>query len=158
MTCNQHIPIHNRLPLEKDRKRVYENLLNRINVVLLMITQSNIQQESPKKTILDLGWSVLSRQPFSSDLETSNFHLFHPPQNAQDQMKTFVENFFYSKPAEFYLRRLTNYLINVEKLFKIIANILLIEVYSLFNHLWMDNILQNGNYLWLKPIYSKLIQ
>ena len=61
---------------------------------------------------MDLGWSVLSYLPYSPDLAPSDFHFFRSLQNVlknkkfsqEEQVKTFVENFLSSKPAEFYLR------------------------------------------------------
>ena len=67
-----------------------------------------------QEKILDLGWSVLSHPPYSPDLTSSDFHLFCSLQNAlndkkfsqEDEVKTFVENIFNLKPAEFYLREI----------------------------------------------------
>ena len=76
-----------------------------------MIMQGYIQEEchfSKSGKILDLGWNVL---PYSPDHAQSHFHLFCSLQNVpndknfsqEDQIKTFVENFLNSKPAEYYL-------------------------------------------------------
>ena len=53
-----------------------------------------------QEKILDLGWPVLPHPPYSIDLVSSDFHLFHSQQNArnekkfsQDLVKTFMENF-----------------------------------------------------------------
>ena len=78
--------------------------------------QVHIQQEPCRKKILNLDWSVLFHPPYSSDLTSSDFHLFHSLQNAlndkefshEDQEKTLVESFLISKPSEFYLRKLKN--------------------------------------------------
>ena len=41
--------------------------------------------------ILDLGWSVLPHQPYSSDLIPCDFHLFHSLQNALNDNKYWIK-------------------------------------------------------------------
>ena len=64
--------------------------------------------------MLDFGWSVLTHQPFSTDLAPSDFHLFPVLQNTlnnkkityDDQVKPFKGISDSLKPAEFYERKI----------------------------------------------------
>ena len=95
---------------------------------------------------MDLDWSVLLRWPYSSDLAPSGFYLFPFLQNALKDKNIF------SRRGENIWERLTqnqlnliweepsSYLMNSKRWFKIIVNILLIEINSLLNHSWINYI------------------
>ena len=95
---------------ENLRKCLRHVLVNRRNVELL---HDNTRLHSviiKREKILDFGLSFLLYPSYSPDLATSDFHLFRSLQNTlndkkcsqKDQVKTFVENFLCSKPAEFF--------------------------------------------------------
>ena len=124
----------------QELQHVHENLLtkchtlvNRRKVVLFYDSARQYSVKIIQENILDLCWSVLPHPPYSA---LNNFHLFSSQQNAlndkkfcQNQVKILEENFFSSKSTEFYLRKSISNLINDKRWFKIMANILLIEIH-----------------------------
>ena len=100
-------------------QRVHQSLLekrpalvNRKNVVLLHDNARPHTARVTQENVLELGCSVLPHPPYSPDLVPSDYHLFRSLQNSlmgtnfsnEDQVREFVENFFTSKPAEFYAK------------------------------------------------------
>ena len=63
-----------------------------------------------RQKMLDLGWEVLPHPPYSPDLAPSDYHLFLSLSNAMqnlrfddgDKLNQWLENFFDSKPEQFY--------------------------------------------------------
>ena len=124
--------------------------------------QDHFLLESHWKKILDLGWSVLPQLAYSSDLVTSDFHLFYSLQNAlnnnkfsqEDQVKTSVKNFLSLIQAEFYLRRISKLPYKWQEA---------IQNYSKYTIDWNEYIVRlfmnkfyftKTNYLWLKPVVT----
>ena len=134
-------------------QRVYENLIkrptlvNRRNAVLLYDNTKPHSSRITQEKILDFGWSLLLHPPYSLELATSDFRLFLSLQNAlngkrfsQDHANVFIENILSWKPAEFLLMK--NQATWFKRWFKIMANVLLIEIDSFLNYSWMNYILQ----------------
>ena len=88
----------------------------------------NQQASSQKFRQLIFSWSVLLHPSYSSGFAPSDFH----------QVKMFAEIFL---RLNFTWEESTSYLINGKRWFKIIVNILSIEIYSLLNNSWMNYIL-----------------
>ena len=73
----------------------------------------------PHIAIQELDWEVLPHPPYSPDLAPSDFHLFRSLPNAlrgvsfnnNEEVKMWLDEFFESKPTDFYCR-------GVEKLVK----------------------------------------
>ena len=87
-------------------------LVNRKNVLHdnARLHTARVTQEK----ILELDWSVLLHLLYSPGLAPSDYHLFRSLQNSlidtnfsnEDQVREFVENFFRSKPPEFYAKEI----------------------------------------------------
>ena len=123
-------------------QRVHENLVMRRNLVLYDNARPNSTRITQEK-ILDLGWTLL---PYSLDLVSSNFHFFFCSlQNVlldkkyfeKELVKTFAEDL--NSKLSFTKEESTSYLI--KRWFKIMVNILLIEMNSLLNYSWINYIL-----------------
>lgn len=65
-----------------------------------------------KNTLQELGWEVIPHPPYSPDLAPSDFHLFRSLSNNlqgtsfpnEDALLTWLDDFFNSKPRDFYRR------------------------------------------------------
>ena len=123
--------------------RKHLTLLNK-RVVLL---HDNTRQPSVRiiqEKILDLDWSVLPHPPYSPDLASSDFCLFFFSTKWQKtflkriRWKCFQKTSWAQNQVNFTWEESTNYLINGKRWFKIMANILLIE---LLNYSWINHIL-----------------
>ena len=87
-------------------------LVDRKNVVLLHGNARPHTARVTQKIFLELGWFVLPHPPYSPHLVPCHYHLYRSMQNSlmgtnfsnEDQVREFVENFFTSKPAEFYAK------------------------------------------------------
>lgn len=63
-----------------------------------------------RQKLIDFGWEVLPHPPYSPDLAPTDYHLFLSLSNAmqgktfidEDDMERWLNNFFESKPEEFY--------------------------------------------------------
>ena len=68
--------------------------------------------EPVTRKIQELGWQVLPHPPYSPDLAPSDYHLFLSLSNDlrersfrdEDELKRYIQQFFDSKPPEFYAR------------------------------------------------------
>ena len=84
------------------------------NVVLLHENARPHTRRVTQEKFVELGWSVLPHLPYFPDLAPSDYHLFRSLQNSlmgtnfsnEDQVQRFIENFFTSKLAEFYAKRI----------------------------------------------------
>ena len=122
---------------------VHENLLTKCPT---LINRQDIMQEK----ILDLGWSVLPHPPYSPDLASSDFNLFHSLWNAlndkkfsqENHVKTFGKTFWAQNQLNLTWEESTSYLIDGKKWRKMLGNILLIEINSLFNDSWINYVLR----------------
>ena len=65
-----------------------------------------------KEAIQTLGWEVLQHPPYSPDLAPSDFYLFRSLSNALHgvtfnndvELRTWLDDFFESRPVDFYRR------------------------------------------------------
>jgi histone-lysine N-methyltransferase SETMAR len=68
--------------------------------------------EPVTQKIRELGWQVSPHPPYSPDLAPSDYHLFRALTNNlrersfrdEDELRRCIQEFFYSKPPEFYKR------------------------------------------------------
>ena len=108
-------------------------VVKRRDVVLLLDNAKLYSAKMTREKKLDLGWSIFPHLPYLPDIAPSHFHLF-----CFEGKKTFsgenMESLMSSKLDEFLSEKLSSYLINNKRLFKIIANILLIEINSLLDY------------------------
>lgn len=71
-----------------------------------------------KKKLADIGWEVLPHPPYSPDIAPSDYHLFRSFKgwlkgkryDDIDELKAGIQEFFDSKPAQFYQRGIYNLL------------------------------------------------
>ena len=127
-----------------------------------MMMQGYIQQKSCRKNI---GLSVLPHPLYSPDLAPNNIHLFSSLHNAlkdsflKDLVKTFMQNFLWSKLAEFYLRGINRLSdkwqdkimanINDKMWFKIMANI--------NDKMWFKIMANINDKMWFKIMANLLL-
>ena len=79
------------------------------NFVLLQDKVNSTQQESQRKNIMHLHYSILTQPPYSLELTPNDFYLLcsqlHPLNDKnifeEGQVKIFAENLLSSKQAEF---------------------------------------------------------
>lgn len=63
-----------------------------------------------RQKLLELGWTVIPQPPYSPDTAPTDYHLFRSLQHEleekrfqdEEELKTFLDDFFKSKPQEFY--------------------------------------------------------
>jgi hypothetical protein len=69
-----------------------------------------------KATIQELNWEILPHPPYSPDLASSDYHLFHSLSdnlhlvsfNNDAELHNWLYNFFMAKPADFFKRAIEN--------------------------------------------------
>ena len=116
-----------------------------------------------KKKIMDFGWFVLLHPPDSSNLASTDFHLFHSLQNAlndknlflEDQVKTFLKCILSSKAVEFYLRGINKLSNKSQEVIQNNGERLLIEINSLFNYSWINHVLLKQKLFMTQPNISQ---
>src|SRR5271170_7319537 len=88
------------------KKKEKEKALNREQIRLANVT---------KKKLNDLHWEVLPHPAYSPDMAPSDFHLFRSLKswlkskrfNNLDEVRAGIQEYFDSKPVEFYTRGFT---------------------------------------------------
>lgn len=96
------------------RKR--PSLLNRKGVVLLHDNARPHTARLTQEKIMSFNWEVLPHPPYSPDLAPSDYHVFRSMQHHlsnkryenDDQLKNDLEQFFISKPMNFFERGIKN--------------------------------------------------
>ena len=92
---------------------IQENRPTRLSEVILLHDSARPHSTNrTKNTIQELGWEVIMHPPCSPDLELSDFHLFRPLSNNlkgtsfpdENVLRTWLDDFFNSKPSDFYRR------------------------------------------------------
>jgi [histone H3]-lysine36 N-dimethyltransferase SETMAR len=87
-------------------------LVNRRGVILHHDNARPHAAVSTRQKLMSFGWEVLSHPPYSPDLAPTDYHLFRALNNSfsqktfddVDAVKTAIQDFFNSKPRDFYLR------------------------------------------------------
>lgn len=78
-----------------------------------ILLQDNARPHTARRTvdtITELGWEILDHPPYSPDLSPCDYHVFGPLKEAlggkrfstDDEVETFVRNWFRERPTEFY--------------------------------------------------------
>jgi histone-lysine N-methyltransferase SETMAR len=84
----------------------------------VLFIQDNARPHTAKLTkskLRNLKWEVLKHPPCSPDMSPSDFHLFRSMQNhlagvkfnSEEVLREWMTNFFYDKPASFFVRGIT---------------------------------------------------
>lgn len=107
-TINAQLYIEQLQRLHVELERKYPNRHN--DVILQHDNARPHTANLTKLAVQELGWEVLQHPAYSPDLAPSDFHLFRSLQNAlngisfknDDEIRNWLENWFASKPANFF--------------------------------------------------------
>lgn len=96
--------------LNQEIKEKRPELANRKGVLLHQDNARPHVSSTTRRKIYELGWDVLPHPPYSPDIAPSDYHLFRSLQNSlngksfvnYEAVKRHVEEFFESKPVQFY--------------------------------------------------------
>ncbi|XP_014489314.1 PREDICTED: histone-lysine N-methyltransferase SETMAR-like [Dinoponera quadriceps] len=102
--------------LVKSMPAIDQKLLQLANRKGVTFHQNNVKQQvslMTRQKLLQLGWDVLLRPKYNSDLAPSDYHLFRALQNnlnnktfsSLDALKNHLDDFFAQKSQDFYERR-----------------------------------------------------
>jgi hypothetical protein len=61
-----------------------------------------------KAAIQELDWEILSRPPYSPNLAPLDYHLFRSPFTNDAELQNWLDDFFRTKPADFFKRGIKN--------------------------------------------------
>lgn len=108
VTAELYVAQLNRLSEEIQKKRPHR----KHSVILQHDNARPHTAKLTKSAIQSLGWEVLPHPPYSLDLAPSDFHLFRSLSNAlrgisfnnDEELLNWLEQFFESKPQDFYRR------------------------------------------------------
>ncbi|KOC59561.1 Histone-lysine N-methyltransferase SETMAR [Habropoda laboriosa] len=110
LSCNETVNCAQLQRLQEKLQECHRNLVNRRKMILLHDNARLHIVKIIQKKILQLEWSVLLHPPYSPDFAPSDYNLFRSLQNTlqgkklnnDEEVKTFIQNFFQSKDKNFY--------------------------------------------------------
>ena len=109
-TINSHVYCRQLMKLDKEIEEKRPELVTRKGVIFHQDNARPDRSLVTRKKLLELGWEVMPRPPYGSDLAPSDYHLFRSLQNhlngksfdSNEAIKNEFIQFFASKNQTFY--------------------------------------------------------